>query len=98
MTRARRIIVDQALFTQPASQSFNPVLFARSEEFLLALQLFGLRMDARGQGMQLYEGWKVRREEALAMPGEEFEQLRRKSKSKRRRRRRRTRKRGFGDE
>ena len=89
--RARRIIVQQRRFTQPASKRFRPALFVRGEEFPDALDLFRLRSMAWGQGWDVYEAWVARRERALDAPPEEVEALQRK------RRRRRRRRRGNGD-
>jgi poly(A) polymerase len=86
--RARRIIALQRRFTQPAGKRFRPMIFARSEEFPEALDLFRLRSQAWGQGWDVYEAWLERRKRALEAPAEEL------GPAPRRRRRGRRRKRG----
>lgn len=90
--RAVRILDRQRRFTMPASRRFRPLLFVLSEEFPEALDLFRLRSAARGQGWDLYEGWRSRRELALAAPQAEVDSERR--AARRRPRRRRSRKGG----
>jgi poly(A) polymerase len=68
--RARKIIVNQRRFTQTATKRFRPLQFLRSEDFLEALELFKLRVAARGQGWDIYEGWKERHRLALSAPEE----------------------------
>lgn len=58
--RARRIILQQRRFVQSSTKRFRPQAFLRSEEFPEALELFRLRIAARGQGWDIYEGWKER--------------------------------------
>lgn len=86
VNRARRIILQQRRFTQPSTKRFRPLLFMRSEEFPEALDLFRLRVAARGQGWDIYEGWKARHELAHDAPIEEVERERKKSRRRRRRR------------
>ena len=93
-SRARRIIAAQRRFTQPPSKRFSPLLFARTEDFPEALDLFGLRVEARGKGWDIFEGWQDRHERAQRATEEELETERRRT---RRRRRRRSRRRGDGD-
>jgi poly(A) polymerase len=69
--RARRIIVLQRRFTQAASKRFRPLVFLRGEDFPEALELFRLRAAARGQGWDVYEGWRERYERALDVPAGE---------------------------
>lgn len=69
--RARRIILQQRRFTQPSTKRFRPLAFMRSEEFPEALDLFRLRAAARGQGWDIYEGWRARRELALKADSED---------------------------
>jgi poly(A) polymerase len=88
-TRAVRILDRQRRFTMPASRRYRPLLFVLSEEFPEALDLFRLRSAARGQGWDLYEGWRARRELALSAPPEEIESERRAARRRPRRRRRR---------
>jgi len=88
-TRAVRIIDRQRRFTQPASRRFRPLLFVLSEEFPEALDLFRLRSAAWGQGWDLYEGWRARRELARQAPPDEIESERRAARRRPRRRRRR---------
>ena len=85
---AKRLILHQKRFTQPASRRFRPLLFLRSEEFPEALDLFRIRMAARGQGWDIYEGWRARHVAALEAPPEEVESERKKGRRGRRRRRR----------
>ena len=88
VARAIRIIDRQRRFTQPASRHFRPLLFVLGEEFPEALDLFRLRAAARGSGWDIYEGWRARRELALATPLEELEAERKLARKRRRRRRR----------
>ncbi len=92
--RARRIIASQEKFTQAPSRRFSPLLFARMEEFPEALDLFGLRVEARGMGWDIFEGWQDRYERSLRATPEELEEERRRTHSRRRRRRRRRKPRG----
>ena len=48
----------------------------RSEEFPEALDLFRLRVEARGQGWDIYEGWCERYQKALEASTEELEEER----------------------
>jgi len=88
ITRAIRILDRQRRFTQAASRNFRPLLFVLGEEFPEALDLFRLRTAARGQGWDIYEGWRARRELALNATPEELETERRAVRRRRRRRRR----------
>jgi poly(A) polymerase len=85
--RACRIISQQPRFTQPPVKRFSPVLFTLGEEFPEALELFGLRVDARGQGRDIYKGWETRARHARAASEEELEDERRRIRRRRRRRR-----------
>lgn len=71
--RARRIVFQQRRFTQVATKRFRPLLFMRSEDFPEALELFRLRVAARGQGWDLYEGWRDRYRRLLSAPPSEIE-------------------------
>lgn len=93
--RARRIIAAQRRFTQPASKRFSPLLFARTEEFPESLDLFGLWVEARGKGWDIFEGWQDRYERARTATEDELNSERKRT---RRRRRRRRRKRGKSSE
>ena len=84
--RARRIILNQRRFTQASTKRFRPLLFMRGEEFPESLELFCLRVAARGQGWDIYEGWKARYELSLQAPPEEVDLERKKSRRRRRRR------------
>ena len=88
-SRARRFIMQQRRFTQSASDRFSPLLFARSEDFEDSLQLFKLRVEARGQGWDIYEGWRDRFQRAKSATREELEDERRRVRTKKKRRRRR---------
>ena len=70
--RAKRLILHQKRFTQPTGKRFRPQAFLRSEEFPEALDLFRIRMAARGQGWDIYEGWRARFESALKASPEEL--------------------------
>jgi poly(A) polymerase len=85
--RARRIVTQQRRFTQPSTKRFRPLVFMRSEEFPECLDLFRLRMAARGQGWDIYEGWRARYELSLKSSAEEVEAERRRGRRRRRRRR-----------
>ena len=87
--RARRILAQQRRFTQPSTKRFRPLLFMRSEEFPEALDLFRLRSAARGQGWDIYEGWRARYELSLAAPAEEVALERKRARRRPRRRGRR---------
>lgn len=89
--RARRIIAAQERFTKPVGKRFSPLLFARTEEFPEALDLFGLGVEARGKGWDIFEGWQDRYERALRASEEELEAERRRIRRRRRRRPRRRR-------
>jgi poly(A) polymerase len=93
--RARRIIAAQHRFTQPASKRFSPLLFARTEDFPEALDLFGLWVEARGRGWDIFEGWQDRYERAQRVTEEDLEVERKRTRRRRRRPRRR---RGGGGE
>jgi poly(A) polymerase len=86
--KAVRLIAAQRRFTQPASKRSPILLFARSEDFREALDLFRLRSMAWGQGWDVYEAWRERLAEAERASPEELARLR---KRKRRRGRRRPR-------
>lgn len=86
--RARRIVAQQPRFTEPQGKRFSPILFARSEDFPEALELFRLRVEARGQGWDIYEGWKARMERAQGATADELDSERRRVRRRRRRRRR----------
>ncbi len=73
LARARRNIFQQRRFTQVATKRFRPLLFLRSEDFPEALELFRLRVAARGQGWDLYEGWRDRYRRLLSAPPSEIE-------------------------
>lgn len=94
--RARRILACQGRFAQPASNRFSPLLFALTEDFPEALDLFGLRVEARGKGWDIFEGWQDRYERARRATREELEAERHKTRKRRRPRRRTRRRRGSG--
>ncbi len=71
--RARRIVFQQRRFTQVATKRFRPLYFMRSEDFPEALELFRLRVAARGQGWDLYEGWRDRYQRLLSSPPSDIE-------------------------
>lgn len=71
--RARKIILLQRKFVQAATKRFRPISFLKSDEFLDALELFRLRIAARGQGWDIYEGWKERHRLAQSLPASEVE-------------------------
>ena len=88
---ARRIIVQQPRFTQSPARNFSPLLFTLGEEFGEALDLFRLRVEARGQGWDIVEGWMDRWERARSASAEELEEERKRMRRGKRRRRRRRR-------
>ncbi|MEZ6017512.1 MAG: polynucleotide adenylyltransferase PcnB [Planctomycetota bacterium] len=90
---ARRILAAQLRFTHPPER-FSPVLFARSEEFPEALDLFALRAQARGVGRDQVEAWRDRQARALEVPEDEVESERKRTRGRKRRKRRRRRPRG----
>ena len=94
--RAKRLILHQKRFTQPTGRRFRPQMFLRSEEFPEALDLFRIRMAARGQGWDIYEGWRARHEAALKAPPEAIAEEAGLEEAPRRRRRRRRRRGGSG--
>ncbi|MFN0242478.1 MAG: polynucleotide adenylyltransferase PcnB [Planctomycetota bacterium] len=83
---ARRILVYQRRFTQPTTKRFRPLAFLRSEDFQAALDLFRLRAAARGQGWDIYEGWRVRHDLAMKASSEDLDSERRRTRKRRRRR------------
>ena len=85
VNRARRIVLQQRRFTQASTKRFRPLLFMRSEEFPEALELFRLRVAARGQGWDIYEGWKARHELSLQAPSDVVDLERTRTKRRRRR-------------
>ncbi len=87
--RAKRLILHQKRFTQPTGRRFRPQVFLRSDEFSEALDLFRIRMAARGQGWDIYEGWRARHEAALKAGPEELSEEPAGDAPRRRRRRRR---------
>lgn len=89
--RARRIIAAQRRFTMPASKRFSPLLFARTEDFPEALDLFGLRVEARGKGWDIFEGWQDRYERARRVSEADLETERRRTGRRRKRGKRRKR-------
>lgn len=90
-TLARRIIVQQRNFLRPPSKHWSRLVFAASEEFPEAFEVFRLRTLARGQGRDICEGWEQTRADALALPLDELESERKKTRGRRRRSRRRRR-------
>jgi poly(A) polymerase len=88
-SRAKRLILHQKRFTQTTGRRFRPQMFLRSEEFPEALDLFRIRMAARGQGWDIYEGWRARHEAALKAPPEPEELAEEQATGAPRRRRRR---------
>jgi poly(A) polymerase len=91
VARTRQIIANQPLFSQPPDSRFSPLLFARSEDFSEALSLFELRVEARGQGWDIVEGWRARQARAKNATADEIEVERRAIRGGKRRRRRRKR-------
>jgi hypothetical protein len=77
----------QRRFHQTPSKRFRPLVFAASEDFEEALLLFKLRVAARGQGWDIYEGWRERRSQALEAAPEAVATERKKARRRRRRRR-----------
>jgi poly(A) polymerase len=96
--RARRILTNQSRFSAAPSNRFSPLLFALTEDFAESLELFGLRVEARGKGWDIYQAWQNRLERARRAAPEEIEAERRRTRtgSRRRGRRRRGRRRRRG--
>ncbi|MDP6520660.1 MAG: polynucleotide adenylyltransferase PcnB [Planctomycetota bacterium] len=94
--RARRILTMQGRFLHSSGKRFRPLLFMRGEDFPEALTLFRLRTTARGQGWDIYEGWKERYRRARGASDDELDAERQRARrgSGRRRRRPRRRRRG----
>ena len=88
-SRASRIISAQRRFTQPASKRFSPLLFARTEDFPEALDLYGLRVESRGKSWDIFEGWQDRYERAQRANEDELEVERKRTRRRKRRRRKR---------
>lgn len=87
-TRARKALVAQQNFTSPPER-FSEILFARSEEFVDAFQLFKLRSQARGVGLDIVEAWQDRAARARAAGSDQLDEERKRTKKRRKRRRRR---------
>jgi len=87
---ARKLLAAQVRFTHPPDR-FSPVLFARTEEFPEALDLFALRAQARGVGRDQVEAWRDRQQRALEAPPDELDAERRRTRTRKRRRRKRSR-------
>jgi poly(A) polymerase len=85
VARARKIILHQRRFTQPSTKRFRPLMFLRSEDFPESLELFRLRVAARGQGWDIYEGWKERQRLALQADETDLAAERKSSGARRRR-------------
>ena len=88
LARARRVLVAQQNFTDPPER-FSELLFARSEEFEEALELFSLESQARGAGSDLVEAWQERRRRAADANLDELDTERRRARKRKRRRRQR---------
>ncbi len=87
--RARTLLANQPYFVESPGPRFSPLLFARSEDFEESLDLFGLRVDARGKGRDIYEGWVARQTRARSATEEDLEQERKRTRNRKRRKRRR---------
>ncbi len=96
--RAKRIIAHQVRFTQSSSKNRSTGRFVLSEDFKDALHLFGLRLQAWGQGWDVYEGWVARYERMRTLPDEERDQVLGTRRRRRRHRSRRRRGGGNGDD
>lgn len=86
--RARRVLVAQQNFTNPPER-FSELLFARSEEFEDALELFELQSEAAGTDEEVVEAWNELRRRAAEADPDDLESERRRTRKRRRRRRRR---------
>ena len=103
-TRARRILAMQPAFASrptPLNEdsehpSFSPLLFARTDGFREALDLFHLRVLARGKGRDIWEAWNSRYKRAKRATQEEIEAEHRRLRRGKRKRRRRSRRRKGG--
>jgi len=89
-TRARKALVAQQNFVSPPER-FSEILFARSEEFADAFELFRLRSQARGVGLDIVEAWHDRWERARSAAPDALDEERRRTRKRRRRRKRRKR-------
>lgn len=85
--RAARILANHPLFVQPQERRFSPLLFALTPEFEESLAFFGLRVQARGKGWDVFEAWEERRARALEADDEELEEERKRVRGRRRPRR-----------
>ncbi|HPF14915.1 MAG: polynucleotide adenylyltransferase PcnB [Planctomycetes bacterium] len=101
--RAARIIAMQPAFQhrplvtgEEDSVPFSPLLFALSEGFEDALDLYRLRVLARGKGRDMLDAWQARFERAQAASPEEIEAEQRRIRKGKRRRRRRPQRRNRG--
>ncbi|MEM1451411.1 MAG: polynucleotide adenylyltransferase PcnB [Planctomycetota bacterium] len=86
--RARRVLVAQQNFIAPPER-FSELLFARGEEFAEAFELFRLRTQARGVGLDLVDAWRERWQRARRADDDELDGERRRTRKRRRRRRKR---------
>ncbi|MEZ6004294.1 MAG: polynucleotide adenylyltransferase PcnB [Planctomycetota bacterium] len=94
--RARRVLAMQPAFLHPTPATdgerggrFSPLLFTLQEGFEEALELFRLRMLAKGKGSDLVQAWGARYQRAQDASEEELQaEQRRLKKGKKRRRRR----------
>jgi len=93
-SRARRMLTLQPQFEAPHAERFSPLLFAHSEEFSEAFDLFRMRVRARGQGSDIVDAWKSWRSAAVNASEEELDAERRKTRRRRGKRRRRRKSRG----
>lgn len=87
--RAARILANHPLFVVQPEEYFSPLLFTLTSEFEESHAYFGLRVQARGKGWDVYEAWDERRERAQEADEEELDEERRRVRGRKRRRRRR---------
>jgi poly(A) polymerase len=85
--RAARILANHPLFVMQPEQRFSPLLFALTSEFEESLAFFGLRVQARGKGWDVFEAWEERLSRALQADEEELEEERKRVRGRRRNRR-----------
>jgi poly(A) polymerase len=87
--RAQRLIAVQDRFLALTNPRFSPLIFARQEDFPEALDLFGLRAQARGVGWDIFQAWQEISDRAQEAGAEELEAERKRIRRRPRRGRRR---------
>ena len=88
--RAARILANHPLFVQQPDERFSPILFTLTREFDESLVYFGLRVQSRGKGMDVFEAWLDRRGRAQEADEDELGEERKRVRGRKRSRRRRS--------